>query len=715
MALDPYMTCPCGSGKKVKFCCCKDITSDLERVMRAVEGEQRVAALDLINKLIDSNGQRAALLTLKANLHIALDNMEDASSTIAALFKQSPHNPAARALTAVVEASKGNTELAVERLQEALEFSDQHVVMSIYTALMFVSQALLAAGDLLAARGHLLMQIGLAGQQDKRPLRLIYELNSARQIPVLLKEDFVFADCPDDVPWRGEFLAVMNSAAKGAWLAACESLVSLADKVPGQPAVEKNIAILRSWLGQQDKAAAAWRRYSQLDGLAWDDAVEAEALSQMLDEHSEDTIDELTLIYPVNDTDGLMERLLSDRAVAPLPVDLQELAEEDQPPPKAAFFLLDRPVPSSGVDLQSDDVPTVLGEMYVYGKQTDRDARLEFVTERVEGFEQRKSKLADLTEDLVGPLADEQVTGEVSSVAAALTLRWRLPDDTPREDRQRLANEQQRSLLLNRWTELPLSVLDGQTPRNASQDDKLRIRLAAAILLLEIETEQTVSGFDFNELRKELNLPARDPINPQDVDLRSLPTLRLAQVDTSNLDVKSLSIGFERASMKNYRPAIYRFARELVEHELGELRFTKEDVYAALVSCCPETDEALQHVGSARAMAVQKSDSPARWLLAELSLRLGRGEAEESRRLLATIQERHLREPGIAQALHEMLVSYGVIPPEGQAPAGRQPPAPDAAEAGATAAEPKTLWTPDDPQAAPPGEGKSKLWVPGSD
>jgi hypothetical protein len=167
--------------------------------------------------------------------------------------------------------------------------------------------------------------------------------------------------------------------------------------------------------------------------------------------------------------------------------------------------------------------------------------------------------------------------------------------------------------------------------------------------------------------------------------------------------------------MKNYRPAVYRFARELVEHEFADLRFTKEDVYAALISCCPETDEALEHVESARAMAVKKGDSPARWLLAELSLRLGRGEVEESRRLLATLQERHLREPGIAQALHEMLVSYGVIPPEGQAAAGREMPVPDAAAAKAAAAEPKALWTPDGPQDAQPGEGKSKLWVPGSD
>jgi tetratricopeptide (TPR) repeat protein len=714
MALDPYTTCPCGSGKKIKFCCCKDITGDLERVLRSVEGEQRVAAMDLINKLIASKGPRAALLTVKANLQIALENMEDASSTIEELFKQSPHNPAARALTAVVEASKGNTELAVERLQEALEFSDQYVVMSIYTALTFVSQALLAAGDLLAARGHLMMQIGLAQQQDQRPLRLLLELNSSRQIPVMWKEDFVFADCPADVPWRGEFLAVMNSAAKGAWLAACESLASLSEKVPDQPAIEKNIAILRCWLGQRSKAAAAWRHYAELDGVSWDDAVEAEALSQMLDEDNEDTLDELTLVFPVTDTDSLMERLLSDRGVSQMPVDLNALATEDQPPPKAAFFLLDRPVPPSGHELHCDDVPTVLGEVYVYGKQTDREARLEFVTERVEELETRKAKLQEVADDLIGPLAEEEVSGEVSSLAAALTIRWRLPDDTSREDRIRLAKEQQRKALLERWVELPLSILDGRTPRDASQDEKLRVRVAAAILRLELETEQTASGFDYNELCDALQIPIRPLIDPKDVDLRELPLLRLAWVDVSDLDVDSLCLGFGRAAMKAYRPAVHRFARELIKHDIVDQRFTKEDVFAELIASCPETDEALEHAEAARAMAVEKDDSPARWLLTQLSLRLGRGEPAESRELLQTIQERHIREPGIAQSLHEMLVSYGVITPEGQPRAARDAAASEPAPT-AAAAEPKTLWTPDAPQPAQPDAGKSKLWIPGND
>ena len=35
MTLDAYSFCLCGSGKKFKFCCCKDLLHELEKVERA--------------------------------------------------------------------------------------------------------------------------------------------------------------------------------------------------------------------------------------------------------------------------------------------------------------------------------------------------------------------------------------------------------------------------------------------------------------------------------------------------------------------------------------------------------------------------------------------------------------------------------------------------------------------------------------------------------
>ena len=51
MTIDPYAICPGGTGKKIKFCC-SDLVSELDKVQRMVEGDQRVACLDYIAKHI---------------------------------------------------------------------------------------------------------------------------------------------------------------------------------------------------------------------------------------------------------------------------------------------------------------------------------------------------------------------------------------------------------------------------------------------------------------------------------------------------------------------------------------------------------------------------------------------------------------------------------------------------------------------------------------
>ena len=39
MPIDPYSSCPGGTGKKIKFCCA-DLVGDLEQLEKLTEGEQ---------------------------------------------------------------------------------------------------------------------------------------------------------------------------------------------------------------------------------------------------------------------------------------------------------------------------------------------------------------------------------------------------------------------------------------------------------------------------------------------------------------------------------------------------------------------------------------------------------------------------------------------------------------------------------------------------
>lgn len=715
MALDPYQPCPCGSGNKIKFCCSKDIQAELDKVIRAVQGEQRASALDHIHKLIADKGARNALLAIKADVQLSLGKFEDADETIDEFLAASPDNSVALSLSAIHACSQDDLESAIEDLQQAMEHLDGMLAPSVYSAIGVVAQTLLQAGEVLAARGHLLMQAGLAGDQDENPVRLLMRINMLREVPLLLKQDYIYAECPEGVEWAEDFEAAKKLALRGAWIAACEALDALEEKYPGQPAILRNIAILSGWVGQRDEAVVAWKKYARLKDVPLDDAVEAEALAQMLDPTAEvDEIDSVSLIYTVSDTDKLMELCLSDKRISRMPVDLSELSAEGEPPPKAAFWLVDRPIPESGLELAREAVPNVLGEMYIFGRRTDRDARLEFSVLRDDRFASAKAALEEILGEYLSGSTTEEVAGQIPTLTATLTWRWRLPDDTPAEKRRELVSEQRREVMLNRWPELALRKLGGKTPRQAAADPKWKIPTLAAILLLELSSEQNGNEFDFNELRKTLNLPTRESIDPAGIDALRMSIVNIPLLDVSKVSDKDLLVLYRRVVLKHASEAIRHLAKEVLRRGSLNGQVDKNETYDLLIRTAVNVADALSYVADARKTATEAGESPARWLLAELSIRLSTADTAECQKLVQTIQTRYMQEPGVAEGLYEILVSYGIISPEGMPAGPRRGAAPPLAAAAATPDTASKLWTPDAPAAAGSGE-KSKLWVPGMD
>ncbi len=627
----------------------------------------------------------------------------------------SPDNPVALSLSAIHACSQNDLESAIEDLQQALEHLEGMLAPSVYSAIGVVAQTLLQAGDILAARGHLLMQAGLAGDQDENPVRLLMRINMLQEVPLLLKQDYTYAECPEGVAWAEEFEAAKKSALRGAWISACEALDALEEKYPNQPAILRNIAILSGWVGQRDEANVAWKKYARLSDVPLDDAVEAEALAQMLDPVAEvDEIDSVTINYTISDMDRLMELCLSDQRVSRMPVDLKELSGEGEPPPKAAFWLLDRPVPASASDLTRDAIPNVLGEMYVFGKQTDRDARIEYTVLRDDGFDAAKAAVTEVLGECVNDSRTEEVTGQVPKVSATLTWRWRLPDDTTAEKRREFVSEQRAEVMLTRWPELTLKALGGKTPRAAAADAELKVPALAAILLLELGNDQNGNEFDFNELRKALNLPTRDVIDPAGIDALKISIVQIPRIDVAKLSDEDLLMLYRRVVLKYASEAIRHLAKEVLHRSSLNDKVDKNETYDLLIRTAVDSDDALSYVADAKKTATDADESPARWLLAELSIRLSRAESEECQKLVQTIQTRYMQQPGVAQGLYEILVSYGIISPEGTPAGPRRTAQPQMAAAAAAPESGSKLWTPDGTAAESGGE-KSKLWVPGMD
>src|SRR5690606_33808867 len=112
-----------------------------------------------------------------------------------------------------------------------------------------------------------------------------------------------------------------------------------------------------------------------------------EALAQLVDPNLEEPIlASVRLTYPILNEDAVTERLASDKRIERYELDPETLEEDEVTRPRSTHILLDRPIPKTGVDLKLDEAPNVLAFISVYGKRTDRDARVEVTTDRGDGF-----------------------------------------------------------------------------------------------------------------------------------------------------------------------------------------------------------------------------------------------------------------------------------------------------------------------------------------
>ncbi len=134
-------------------------------------------------------------------------------------------------------------------------------------------------------------------------------LNGSTSVPLLAKQDFSLAPPPDDALWKNAYNAAIEPAMRGAWRKAADDLTELAGKVGSWPTISKSIAILRTWLADTPRAIEAWRKVAAEPSISPDEAVEAEALAQLLDAEAVDLVDVVSIEYDVADTEVLQARL----------------------------------------------------------------------------------------------------------------------------------------------------------------------------------------------------------------------------------------------------------------------------------------------------------------------------------------------------------------------------------------------------------------------
>lgn len=712
MPIDSYALCPGGTGKPIKFCC-KELVPQLQQLERMVEGGQNKAALALADRMLESTPDRACLLALKAMVLRALDQTDEHRVVAETFIAKHPNNPMALAEQAMSLAAQGQGRAAMVSLQGSIAASSDSIYGRVYEAMDEVAHELLNEGQVVAGRALLLLQTAV-NREDTHPLEMVLRLNASPAIPLLLKDEQFSDEIPEGAACKPAFDAALEAISQGHWLAAAEQLAAISRQFPGEPAVWRNLALLRMWLADSPGAVEALHALAGLP-TPLEDSVEAEAESLFMSpDPLGDEVDQLQLVYAIADPDQAQTALAGwPRAVA-MPVDPATSQRDDQPPPKSAWLLLDRAQVAMGADdvVDLQELPQILCQALLYGRQTDRDARLELM-----GLAepQREPLDADLRTLLAGAAtgqSESKVLGRVSAGRLMIRLARYLPRETTREQSESLINRLLEHAVLNQWPEHRLGLLDGQTPRQAAAQPQYQIKLLAAILMLQQWVEAADETFDFNRLRTALGLPMLGPIDPTHTRAERLPLVRLARVEVEKLGDEALLVAYRRVVGFGVSAGVVKYAQAVVDRAQVGSPDERESAYRLLLRHERDSSHAMELIERGRKEATAAGRSCATYDLMELPMRLIRGEGNELSRLATHLQRDHIREPGVAQALGQFLMEIGAIRPDGT-PAM---PATAAAQEqagiivpGAPGAEPGKIWTPDSQSG---GAGSGKLWTP---
>lgn len=715
MPIDAYSLCPGGTGKKIKFCC-GDFLPELQKIDRMVEGEQFLACLKHIDQLLEAgpDHDRPCLLATKCLLLRATGQDESARTTAAAFLAKHPDNQIALAESAM---SLVDTDAlgALALVRRAIRAADGHIMGRTYQAMGLTAGALLHEGVPLPARALLHLQFSLV-EDDPRPGEVLSALSAATDIPLLLRDDPPPMIPPESVAWRDRFIEALQAVAMGDWQTGAERLAALAADVPDAPVVWRSLATLRAWIADNAGAIEALRKYAALraeeaDGL--DDAVEAEAEALFLsDDPLGDRVDMLKVVWTVNNVDLAQEAFLSSPRFCTVPFDPAQFGDGETPPPKTAFMLLDRAMPESAEGFNLETAPRLLGQALLFGRQTDREARFEVLGVAGDELEAVRQMVRETAGDAIDPTPKEEVIGHWSGSQKLMRAAWQPPRGVSPALLRSMMQQYQRDAILERWPELKLGILDGRSPRDAAGDPNCRIRLLAAILVLDHWAERLPDAVDLNELRARLGLPVQGPIDLGQLAMQDLPTIRLGRLAVESLSDKDLVFAYYRAGAFALRSALRKFAEAIVDRPSLADSNERLSAYASLARNEEDVAKALDFIDRGRQAAEAKKQSSATWDLMELSLRFGMRDGKEAMRLIEHIQKNHIEEPGVGEALTQMLIDVGLIRPDGTlavGPGGQGPAM--APEAAAPAADSGGLWTPDS-ESPGGGSGGGKLWTP---
>jgi hypothetical protein len=720
MEFDVYAPCPCGSGKKLKFCCAP-IVDEMAKVARLQAADQSRQALAILEKIDKTHPHNPWVNTVFAEVLIGLQEPAQARGRLERLLQENVDYPPAFAMYALATLYSEGYEAARPAIHRALQKCMKGFPQNVAVLVVAVAAVLQEEQHEMAARQYLSLAMRLFDKEAREEVFvMLLKMDGDAEVPYPLRNVHQLITYPSDGAQAAEAGKANALVTYGCWGPAARAFARMAEQEPQNAALWQNVALCRAWDADDLGAAEAFHRAASLTA-DFETAVESETLGQLLDlKTSSDAVNLRGVEMPVRSASRLLGILEGDERLSRVPQPKRE--EEDELAIAGEFIVKNKPLPSEADlgHLAPDDYPFVAATLTIFDANPDhgRGAIAYLRGYEGEAFDAALALVEKLAgEEISGPLVSgtDELGESVPREQISFFRAWQLPAQTSATVRHQLIETRWRHLVDEMWWNAPQAALGGKSPVASKDDPSLRVKLTAAVYVLDALVQRLRGRLDFDRLLSRLNLSPPTPINPEGVTLSALSPMQLHRLPVAQLSDNQLIYTQRRATLVGHRRYVKAVLSEIVARPQCLDQVDANRVFYNLVDIAQidgHFDEAITNAVQAKERATKSKDQGAfeqilSWTVTEFALRAEQPEDPELPALYRLLAEYYASKvPQVAMILEVFRQQNSE-----KLPWLRSSDLLVGSGAGASTT-PSGLWTPES-AAAPAPSGGGKLWLPG--
>jgi tetratricopeptide (TPR) repeat protein len=552
MAFDPYDPCPCGSGKKFKWCC-QPVYVQIDKAFQQDAEGQHEAALRIMDEVCAEHPGNPEVWGRKAQLLYQMDRVEDAEAALQKAFDINPNYPFGYYLRGRFRHFEGEIPGALLLFRKAAEVYDpiaRSILAQIYS---LITECELKLNRPVAARAALEM----AAKQEptnpdyKKGIEQVFGAES--KLPLVARKEYSYVPLANP-----SYKTALEQAATGKLTDAAKAFEELTTANPDDAAAWYNLGLTCAWLGDNGPAVAALDRSVQLDADE-ERAAQTWALAQVLAcghgmEEQADYV-EHTATFPIRNPEAFV------RVLGELERDRRLIGIQVRQEDGILTGLIVEKVQALTPELAATQLPRLGAYLLVLGDMLRMwNVNRETFDPAVAEVRQRGGPALGEPYLRVGPAHFSDVLAE------GLAFPLQAADEA--DGKQRMQEHLQK-YFEEKWIHKPLRALGQVPPVDAAGHAGLRRKLRGVILFLEDCATSVGTAYDFGRLRHKLGLAGAAPAGAAPAaakpaaDIGSMSAAELAALSADTLTDADLELAMHSALKLDARDLAGHFARSL--------------------------------------------------------------------------------------------------------------------------------------------------------